>query len=294
VLVAAGLHPEYRATIATYTRSLGVKLVDVPFEPASGRLDESALVAAGAVPAAALVVQSPNFFGVIEDLAALAPRARSFDGLLVAVHTEPFSLGLLKSPGELGADIAAGEWQAFGNPPLFGGPNLGVLAAREGFLRQMPGRIVGRTTDAAGRQGFVLTLATREQHIRRERATSNICSNEGLCALAATIFLSALGKRGLAEAALQNRSKARWLRERILALPGWRPLFDGPFFNEFAVAGPEPPARVRRRLARAGILGGLDLGRWYRGLRGGLLFCVTENNTRAEMERLLAALEGRR
>lgn len=294
VFVAESLHPEYRATIATYCRPLGAAAVAVPWEPGTGRLDEAALDLAGGAPPAALVVQSPNFFGVIEELPALAEWAHRTDTLLIAVHTEPFSLGLLRSPGELGADIAAGEWQGFGNPPHFGGPGLGILATRREHLRQMPGRIAGATVDGAGRRGFVLTLAAREQHIRRERATSNICSNESHCALAATIFLAALGRAGLAEAARQNWSKAHVLRERILALPGWRPLFSGEFFNEFALAGPAPPARLARRLARAGVLGGLDLGRWHRGLAGGVLLCATENNTRGEMDRLLAALAGSR
>ncbi len=269
-----------------------MKFVTIPFDRASGRVDLDALEEKGKRNVAGLVVQSPNFFGVVEDMGPLAEIVHQRGGLLVASFSEAFSLGLLKSPGEQGADIVAGEGQSFGNPVSFGGPTLGLLAAKKEFLRNMPGRIVGRTEDDSGRRGFVLTLSTREQHIRREKATSNICSNQGLCALAATIFLSALGKNGLRKAAEQNASKAHWLRERILGLPGYEPLFSGPFFNEFAVTGPESPGRLRRRLAKAGILGGLHLGRWHRSLKGGLLFCATEDNSREEMEKLVAVLGG--
>jgi glycine dehydrogenase subunit 1 len=290
VLLADSLHPEYRETVATYTRNLGVKLAGVPYDKNTGQVDEKALARLAGDKVAALVVQSPNFFGVVEDLESASRAAHGCGALSIAVFAEAFSLGMLAPPGELGADIVAGEGQSFGNPPSFGGPGLGILAAREQHVRKMPGRIVGRTEDGQGRSGFVLTLSTREQHIRREHATSNICSNEGLCALAATVFLSALGREGLERAARQNHAKARRLRERMLELPGYRPLFTGPFFNEFAVRGPEAPRRLSRRLARAGILGGLDLGRWHKDLKDGLLFCATEDNTRGEMDHLLDAL----
>jgi len=293
-LVAESLHPEYRAVLQTYTANLGVKFIPVPFDRESGRVDLEALEGKGKRQVGGLVVQSPNFFGVIEELETLAEVIHHRQGLLVSSFSEPFSLGLIRSPGAQGADIAVGEGQSFGNPASFGGPCLGLMATKKEYVRNMPGRIVGRTDDSSGRQGFVLTLSTREQHIRREKATSNICSNEGLCALAATVFLSALGRKGLREAALQNASKAHWLRKRILDLPGYEPLFTGPFFNEFAVRGPESPGRLRRRLARAGILGGLHIGRRHRSLKGGLLFCATEDNTREEMERLVDVLGGGR
>jgi glycine dehydrogenase subunit 1 len=293
-LVAESLHPEYREVLKTYTANLGVKFITLPCDPVSGRVDLEELERKGRRQVAGLVVQSPNFFGVVEETAAMARVIHDRGGLLISAFSEPFSLGILKSPGEEGADIVAGEGQSFGNPAAFGGPCLGLLSTREKFVRNMPGRIVGRTEDTRGRRGFVLTLSTREQHIRREKATSNICSNEGLCALAATIFLSALGRRGLRKAALQNASKAHWLRERILELPGYEPLFTGPFFNEFTLRGPESPGRLRRRLAKAGILGGLHLGGWYGRLKGGLLFCATEDNTKEEMERLLHVLGGGR
>ncbi len=291
-LVAESLHPEYRDVLRTYTTYLGVELVSVPFDAKSGRIDPDALEALAAGGAGGLVIQSPNFFGVVEETERLAGVVHGQGGLLISSFNEPFSLGLLKSPGEQGADIVAGEGQAFGNPVSFGGPGLGLLATKKKYVRNMPGRIVGRTEDVRGKSGFVLTLSTREQHIRREKATSNICSNEGLCALAATVFLSALGRRGLHRAARQNAAKAHWLRERILSLPGYSALFSGPVFNEFAVKGPESPGRLRRRLAKAGILGGLHLGTWFGSLKGGLLFCVTEDNTREEMERLVSELEG--
>lgn len=291
-LVAESLHPEYREVLKTYTANLGVKIIPLSCDPVSGRVDSEELEKKGRRQVAGLVVQSPNFFGVVEETAAMAEVIHDRGGLLISAFSEPFSLGILKSPGEQGADIVAGEGQSFGNPAAFGGPCLGLLSTREEFVRNMPGRIVGRTEDTRGRRGFVLTLSTREQHIRREKATSNICSNEGLCALAATVFLSALGRRGLRKAALQNTSKAHWLRERILELPGYEPLFRGPFFNEFTLRGPESPGRLRRRLAKAGILGGLHLGQWYRRLKGGLLFCATEDNTMEEMEKLLDLLEG--
>jgi glycine dehydrogenase subunit 1 len=295
-LVADSLHPHYREVVATYTRNLGVRLVSVPFDAKSGQVDRAALERlvgdkAARDKVAGLVVQSPNFFGVVEEIAPLAGAVHGCGGLMIPVFTEAFSLGMLAPPGEQGADIVAGEGQSFGNPAAFGGPGLGILATKEAHVRKMPGRVVGRTADAKGRPGFVLTLSTREQHIRREHATSNICSNEGLCALAATIFLSALGREGLAQAARQNHAKARWLREQLLSLPGYEPLFSGPFFNEFAVRGPEAPAKLARRLARAGVLGALDLGRWYKQLKGGAMFCATENNTRGEMQRLIEVMK---
>jgi glycine dehydrogenase subunit 1 len=292
-LVAESLHPEYLDVVKTYTSYLGVELVGVPFDGRSGQVDAGALEELVDDATGGLILQSPNFFGVVEETARLAEVIHGGGGLLVSVFNEPFSLGLLKSPGEQGADIAAGEAMAFGSPVSFGGPGLGMLATKKEYMRNMPGRIVGRTEDVDGKNGFVLTLSTREQHIRREKATSNICSNEGLCALAATVFLSALGRGGLARAARQNHSKAHWLREKILSLPGYSPLFEGPVFNEFSVKGPESPGRLRRRLAAAGILGGLHVGEWYPSLKGGLLFCVTEDNTREEMEKLVKVLEAR-
>ena len=293
LLVASSVHPEYRHVLSTYSANLGVKIVEIPFDEETGRIDGEFLAGRVNKKTAALIVQSPNFFGIIEETAPLAEMVQAEGGLLVSVVAEPFSLGLLKSPGEQGADIVACEGQSFGNPVSFGGPGVGMLASRMKYVRNMPGRIVGRTEDKSGRRGFVLTLSTREQHIRREKATSNICSNQGLCALAAAVFLSTLGRKGLRSAAGQNLSKAHWLREAILSLPGYEPLFTGPFFNEFAVAGPDSPKRLWTRLTKKGLLGGLHLGGWYRKLKGGLLFCATENNTQAEMEKLVEILGGR-
>jgi glycine dehydrogenase subunit 1 len=291
-LVAESLHPEYRQTIATYTANLGIRIKTVPCDSESGRIDADQAERLAGRDFGGMIVQSPNFFGVVEKMGDLADAVHGKGGLLIAAFSEPFALGLLRSPGEQGADIAAGDGQSFGSPTSFGGPGVGMLATRKQHVRNMPGRIVGRTKDRDGNNGFVLTLATREQHIRREKATSNICSNQGLCALAATVYLSLLGRQGLHRAAEQNAVKARWLKERILAVPGFEESFSGPVFNEFLVRTDRSPATVRRRLLKAGILGGLDVGRWYPKLKKNLLFCVTEDNTQEEMERLVSVLEG--
>ncbi len=293
VLLSAALHPEYRATIATYCRYLDVELVEIPID-ADGRTDKKLLAASLDPATAAVVVGYPNFFGVIEDLAPLAEVAQGAGARLVAAVQEPVALGLLKSPGELGADIVAGEGQSFGIPVSFGGPYLGFFAAREKDLRTMPGRLVGETVDLEGRRGFVLTLATREQHIRREKATSNICSNQGLCALMATVYLSLLGKTGLREVAEQSLAKAEYAKARIGVLPGFTLPFAGPTFNEFVVEAEEGAAAVLARLEEQKILGGIPLGKSAPGMDKRFLVCVTEQNSREEIDLLAAALAGGR
>jgi glycine dehydrogenase subunit 1 len=292
VLLSRALHPEYRETVATYCRYLEVELVEIPVD-ASGGTDREALRRELDGRAAAVVAGYPNIFGVIEDLGSLATAAHDAGALLVAAVPEPIALGLLKPPGELGADIVVGEGQSFGLPMSFGGPYLGFFAARLKDVRSMPGRLVGETVDQEGRRGFVLTLSTREQHIRREKATSNICSNEGLCALMATIYLSLLGREGIREVAVQNLSKAAYARESIAALDGFSIPFSGATFNEFVVEAQEGAAAVLARLEEAGILGGIPLARWFGGMPQAFLVCVTEQNTRAEIDALVAAL-GRR
>ncbi len=293
VLLSRALHPEYRETVRTYCRYLDVELVEIPFGK-DGRTDRLALEREMDAETAAVVIGYPNFFGVVEDLAALGEVVHAGGARLVAAVQEPIALGLLKSPGELGADIVAGEGQSFGIPLSFGGPYLGFFAASKRDMRVMPGRLVGETVDLDGRRGFVLTLATREQHIRREKATSNICSNEGLCALMAAIYLSLMGKAGIREVALQNFSKAKYARERIADLKGFSILHESPTFNEFAVHADEGAAAVLLRLQEKGILGGLALDRFYDEMPDNFLVCVTEQNSRGEIDALVEALKGGR
>ena len=291
VLLSAALHPEYRATVATYCRNLEVELVEIPYS-GSGRTDAAELSRQLDKETAAVVVGYPNFFGVIEELSPLAAAAHEFGARLVTAVQEPIALGLLRSPGELGADIVVGEGQSFGIPLSFGGPYLGFFAARQRDLRAMPGRLVGETEDREGRRGYVLTLSTREQHIRREKATSNICSNEGLCALMATVYLALLGKRGVREVAEQNLAKAEYAKGRIAALDGFSLPYSGPTFNEFVVEAAEGAEVVLTRLEEQGILGGIPLSRFYAGMPGALLICVTEQHSCAQIDALVAALAG--
>jgi glycine dehydrogenase subunit 1 len=243
---------------------------------------------------ACLVVQYPNFFGGVEDLLPLAEAARAVGALCIVCVAEPIALGLLKSPGECGADLVAGEGQGLGTGMNYGGPALGFLATRDQYVRHMPGRLVGQTVDREGRTGYVLTLATREQHIRREKATSNICTAESLIALMATIYLVSMGPRGLREVALQNLRKAAYAKDRVGKVPGCQPRFGGPTFNEFVVRTKKRPPAVLRQLLRKQIVGGLDLGRFYPELADCLLLCVTEQKTREEIDALCTALGGMR
>ncbi len=291
ILLASGLHPEYRETVATYCRYLEMELVEIP-AGADGRVDAAALEAALDKSTAAVVAGYPNFFGVIEDLASLAGAAHAVGALLVTAVAEPVSLGMLKSPGELGADIVVGEGQSFGMPVSFGGPGVGFFAARQKTLRSMPGRLVGATTDKEGRTGYVLTLATREQHIRREKATSNICSNQGMCALMATIYLSQLGKKGIRELAEQNLAKAEYAKQAIAVLPGFSIPFAAPTFNEFVVEVEGDVEALLLRLEEQEILAGIPLKKYYAGMERCLLICVTEQNSREQIDALVAALKG--
>jgi glycine dehydrogenase subunit 1 len=287
VLVARSLHPEYRAVLKTYAKNSGLSVEEVPAQ-ADGAIDAKAMQATLRDDVAAVLVQSPNFFGVVEPVSDLANIAHKAGALLVVAITEAVSLGVLKPPAE--ADIVAMEGQSFGLPPSYGGPYVGVIASREKFVRQMPGRLVGQTTDSAGRRGFVLTLATREQHIRREKATSNICTNQALCALAASVHLCLLGKEGLREMAHQNLSKARFALAELEKIPGVRRAFSAPFFNEFTVELPRSVKLVNAQLLREKIIGPFVLGRDYPELSKHALVCVTETTTRSEIERLAAAL----
>lgn len=290
IVVADTVHPEYREVARTYTQHGEAEIISVGFDNATGRLaDLSALDDT----TAALVVQSPNFFGCVEDLAALADAAHAVGALLVVVVTEAISFGLLRSPGACGADIVVGEGQSFGIPMGFGGPHVGLFATQEKFVRQMPGRLCGVAYDKNGNRGFVLTLSTREQHIRREKATSNICTNQGLIALAATIYMETMGKQGLEEVAMQNAQKAAYAAKQIAAIDGFEIAFSAPVFNEFVVRGPRPAAEILERLRTGnGVIGGLALSKYYAGRENEFLVCVTETNSKAQIDALVAGLAG--
>jgi len=290
ILVARSLHPQYRETIRTYTANVGLTVEEVGYGSCGG-LKTAELKEKMGGDVAGLLVQSPNFFGTVEDLKAWAEIVHAGKGLLAVVVAEAMSLGLLESPGRLGADLVCGEAQSFGLPPAFGGPYLGFMACAKEHMRQMPGRIAGQTKDVDGRRGFVLTLSTREQHIRREKATSNICSNEAWCALRATIYLETLGRRGLRETALQNAHKARYAASVLARVPGVKLRFSGAFFNEFVLDLPGDAAAVAAGLQAKGILAGLPLGPFEPGLEKALLTAVTETATKDEIDRLAAALQ---
>jgi glycine dehydrogenase subunit 1 len=288
VVLAGGVHPLHRRVAATYCGGPAVRLRDVP-APA-GVLDLEAARRALNGKTAALVLQTPNFYGCLEDVAAAADLAHAAGAVLV-VSADPVNLGVLEAPGRLGADIVVGEGQGLGVPLSFGGPYLGVFAAKREFVRRVPGRLVGATVDLDGRRGFVLTLQTREQHIRRARATSNICTNVALCALMATIYLATLGKRGLVRVGELAMAKARYAADRLAAVPGVALRFpEAPFFKEFALRLPRPPDRVVARLARERILAGLPLKTFDRRLADCLLVAVTEKRTKGEIDALAAAL----
>jgi glycine dehydrogenase subunit 1 len=279
IVVGAAVHPEYRKVLSTYLASTGDEIVTVPYG-ADGRTDLAALEKAVDGKTAAVVVGYPNFFGVVDAVPEAAAIARKAGALTLSVTSEAVAFGLLESPGNLGADVAVGTMQSFGNPLAFGGPAPGFFATREQNVRQMPGRLAGATLDKHGRRGFVLTLSTREQHIRRERATSNICTNSGLTALAATMHLSLLGKKGLAELARLNFARARLLRE-AMKKAGFGLRFSGPAFNEMAFEVGDAEGVVER-LARRGIAAGAPLGRWYPDdprMKGALLCVATEVHT---------------
>jgi glycine dehydrogenase subunit 1 len=287
VLVARSLHPEYRDVLRTYAKNSGLQIEEIPFG-ADGTLDQKALESAIGDDVAAVVLQSPNFFGVIEPVPTLANSAHSRGALLVVAVTEAVSLGLVRPPAD--ADIVSLEGQSFGLAPSYGGPFVGVIATREKFVRQMPGRLAGQATDTHGRRGFVLTLAAREQHIRREKATSNICTNQALCALAATVHLILLGKEGLREMAEQNLSKAQFALGELLKILGVRRAFSAPFFNEFTIVLPRSVKDVNGQLLRDKIVGPLSLDSFYSELPNHALVCVTETTTRADIEKFVAEL----
>ena len=293
VLVTAALNPHYRRVLDTYAEGMGIEVTTVPVG-SDGRTDAAALEEALTEPAAALILAQPNVFGCLEDARALASLAHGADQKkppLVIASIYPTSLGLLEPPGVWGADVAAGEGQSLGIPMSLGGPYLGLFAAKEEYLRRMPGRLIGRTVDQDGRSAFVMTLATREQHIRREKATSNICTNQGLFATWATVYMTLVGPKGLKEIAVRSAQTARYLAEQLSGIEGVSMTYpDSPFFNEFTLTLPGEPGPVLERLTDQGILGGVDITRFGEGLPGDLLVAVTERRTRAEMDHFTQAL----
>ncbi len=284
-VLAGSLHPHYAETIATYARFNGFALTSRPPDP-TGNDDPAALIDGETL---CVVAQNPGFFGHLRDLAPLADACHKAGALLVAVVTEPVSLGLVRPPGEMGADIVAGEGAPIGNALTFGGPYLGLFATRDKFVRQMPGRLAGQTLDAEGRRGFVLTLSAREQHIRREKATSNICTNAGLCALGFAIHMALLGEEGFARLAALNHANARALARKLSAVPGVKVLNDS-YFNEFTLELPRPAAPVVEALAAKRVLAGVPASRFWPEHKNLLLVAATETNTDDEMDALAAGL----
>mgnify|MGYP000927926246 CR=1 FL=1 len=289
LLVSRSVHPEYRRVLKTYTAGIGVEITEVDIEGGTTDMDDLKLKIKDGD---ALIVQNPDFFGCLEDMEAISSIVHEAGGLFIVV-ADPISLGVLKAPGEYGADIVCGEGQALGSPMNFGGPHLGFLATREKYMRQMPGRIVGQTEDDRGNTGYVLTLQTREQHIRRNKATSNICSNQALCALAATVYLSLMGKKGIAEVGEQCLAKSHYLAKR-LEKAGFGLAFDRPFFKEFVIRTDMDVSRAIEQLAEQKMIAGIDLSRFYPEFAGCMMIAVTEKRTKQEMDELAAGLEGLR
>ena len=288
IVVAGSVHPEYRQILSTYLANLEPELITVGQR--AGRTDPDQLVRAVTNDTAAVVIQQPNFFGQLEAVDRLIDIAHR-QGALAIVSVDPISLGLLRRPGHYDADIVVAEGQGLGNPMSYGGPYLGIMACRDEYVRKMPGRIVGETTDRNGRRCWVLTLQTREQHIRREKATSNICTNQGLLALRASIYLAAVGPNGLRQVAELSTRKAHYAAERLAAVPGMAPAFDGPFFKEFVVRTEHNPTKLLAEVGRLGYHGGIALGRWYPDLADAILIAVTEKRTKDEIDGLAKAFE---
>ncbi len=288
IILDSGVNLIYRTMLYTYTSNLSIEFVEIPVvhgqssrEELRKHLDDKT---------AAIILQNPNFFGAVDDYSDIVENAHKFGALAIA-SVYPVSLGILKTPKEMGFDIATGEGQSLGIPLSFGGPYLGFMAAKKELLRQMPGRIVGATVDSDGKRGFVLTLQTREQHIRREKATSNICTNHALCALRATIYLTLMGKAGLRQVATLCAQKSHYAVEALSKIGGVSPAFKSPFFKEFAVRMPRPASGLQKFLLDRNIIGGLDLSAWYPELPNTCSFAVTEKRTRQEIDLLVESVK---
>jgi len=286
VAISSLIHPFYRQVVRTYMEPSGCNVIVLPYR-GNGTTELSELESRKDV--AAVAIQSPNFFGCIEDLEAVQKVTRANESLLVATFTEPLAFGLLKNPGSQGADIACGEGQSFGIPAAFGGPGLGVFTSKMKYVRSMPGRLVGKTVDQEGQRGFVLTLATREQHIRREKATSNICTNQSLCALTAAVYMASVGGTGIRKLARFNYDKSEYLKAE-LQKAGFRLGFESPTFNEFVVVAPDGFATGHKRLLDQKIMAGLPLAPYYPELADHYLMCVTETKTKEDMDALIKAI----
>ncbi|PIE58985.1 MAG: aminomethyl-transferring glycine dehydrogenase [Desulfobulbus propionicus] len=283
VAVSRAIHPHYRAVVQTYLKPTAFEMLELPVLT-DGRTDLDSID--DIEDLAAVALQSPNFFGVVEDLEAAALRIHAKDALFITSFSEPFAYGLLKNPGLCGADIVCGEGQSFGLPRSFGGPGLGMFGCKQQLVRNLPGRLVGETKDLDGQRGFVLTLATREQHIRREKATSNICSNQGICAMTAAAYMASLGRTGLRKMSRLNYDKCAYLKNKLLQA-GASLTFSGPTFNEFTVHFDKDFQPVYDRLLEQNIVAGLELGTWYPDLRSHYLFCVTETVSKQDMDTII-------
>ncbi|HOO56420.1 MAG TPA: aminomethyl-transferring glycine dehydrogenase subunit GcvPA [bacterium] len=288
IIVSRGVSPIYRVMLASYTKNLHLQLEEIPVN--NGVLDRDVMKDALDESTAAVVMQNPNFFGCVEDISDISEMAHGV-GALVICSAYPIACALIKTPGEMGADIVTGEGQSLGLPLSFGGPYLGFMATRMKYVRKMPGRIVGATVDTEGRRGYVLTLQTREQHIRRDKATSNICSNESLCALAAQAYMSLLGKEGIRDVASVCNEKANYTMKRLSKIPGVKVKFPAPVFNEFTIDLPRDAGEVIGELIEKGFAAGFPLGRYYKGMEKSMLVAITEKRTKEEIGRLAEALE---
>ncbi|MDA8414997.1 MAG: aminomethyl-transferring glycine dehydrogenase subunit GcvPA [Desulfobacteraceae bacterium] len=288
IIVDGCVNPFSRQILKTYLFNLDVEVVEIA--PLDGMLNRAELANVLDDSVAAVLVQNPNFFGSVDDYTALAGQVHTVGALLIA-SVYPVSLGILKSPGEMGVDIAVGDGQSLGNPLSFGGPSFGFITAKKAYIRNMPGRIVGETVDKSGKRGFVLTLQAREQHIKRHKATSNICSNQGLCALRGLIFLSSVGRQGLADMALLNRDKAEYAKARLAAIPGVTVLQSAPTFNEFTLFLSKPAEAVVAGMLKEGIAAGVPLGDYYENLGQALVVTVTEKRSKKEIDHFAQLLE---
>ncbi|ABW17637.1 aminomethyl-transferring glycine dehydrogenase subunit GcvPA [Alkaliphilus oremlandii] len=288
IVVSSTVHPEVRKVLKNYVELRDIELVEVNM--AEGVTDIDHLKSLVSKETAAVIIQSPNFFGIIEDLTEAEKIIHENKGLLIS-YVDPISLGILKSPSELGVDIVVGEGQSLGSSLNFGGPYLGFLATTSKLIRKMPGRIIGQSNDIDGKRAFVLTLQAREQHIRRYKATSNICSNQGLVALMASMYLTILGKKGIKEVAMQSTQKAHYAFNELTKSGKFKPLFNKPFFKEFALTSDLDPTQVNKELLKNGILGGYELRKEYAEMENGLLLCVTEKRTKEEIDKLAKVME---